>query len=130
MGIGDASTQTKFPLWETFCIVMGSPRKSGIELDIGVINIGMLMDSVEAGPNILIRNSPEMGTPKNSRSMPENSINVPNNGFILLFSPFLYNICFITIYKLNKVFLINRCFIIVLMSLVYNYYRLSGTIVI
>lgn len=109
---------------------MGSPRKFGIELDIGVIDKGLIMDSVEAGPNILIRNSPEMGTPKNSRRMPENSINVPNNGFILLFSPFLYNIYFIIIYKFNKVFLINRCYIIVLMSLVYNHYRLSGTIVI
>ncbi len=109
---------------------MGSPRNSDIGFANGAIGIGLLMGSGDAGPIILIRNRPEMGTPKNNRRIPENSINVPNNGFILLFSPFLYNICFITIYKLNKVFLINRCFIIVLMSLVYNYYRLSGTIVI
>ena len=79
-------------MWETFWIVMGSPRKSGIGLAIGVIGIGLLMGSVEAGPNRLIRNNPEMGTPKNSRRMPANSINVPNNGFILLFPPFLYNL--------------------------------------
>jgi hypothetical protein len=82
----------KFPLWKTFWIVIGSPRKSGIGLAIGVIGIGMLMGTVDAGPNMLIRNRPEMGTPKNSRRMPENSINVPINGFILLFPPYLYNL--------------------------------------
>ena len=92
---------------------MGSPRNSGMGFANGAIGIGLLMVSVEAGPNILIRKSPEMGTPKNNRRIPENSINVPINGFIILFSPFLKNIYFITIYKLNKVFIINREFIIV-----------------
>ena len=104
-------------------MVMGSPRKSGIGLAIGVIDIGLIMGLVEADPNMLIRNSPEMGTPKNSRKMPANSINVPNNGFILLFPPFLNNTYFITIYKFNKLFLINRHCIIGLIQLVYNYYR-------
>jgi len=56
---------------------------------------------------MLIRKRPDMGTPKNNRRMPENSIKVPIIGFILLFPPFLHNYYFITAYKLNKVFLIN-----------------------
>ena len=111
-------------------MVIGSPRKSSIGLAIGVIGMGLLMDSVDAGPNMLIRNSPEMGTPKNSRSMPENNINVPSNGFILLFSPFIYNLLFITIYKLNKMFLINRDCVIDYLELIHNHYRYNGTIVI
>jgi len=73
-------------------MVMGSPIKSGIGRAIGVIGIGLLIGTVDAGPNMLIRNSPEIGTPKNSSKMPENSINVPINGFILLFPPYLYNL--------------------------------------
>jgi len=56
---------------------------------------------------MLIRKRPDMGTPKNNNRMPENSINVPISGFILLFPPFLYNYYFITAYKSNKGFLIN-----------------------
>ena len=109
---------------------MGSPRNSDIGFAIGAIGIGLLMGSGEAGPIMLIRNRPEMGTPKNNRRMPENSINVANIGFILLFPPFLHSIQLIIIFKLNKMFLINRGFIIDLVTLVYNYYRHSGTIVI
>ena len=104
-------------------MVMGSPIKSGIGLAKGVIGIGLPMDTVDAGPSMLIRNSPDIGTPKNSIRMPEKSINVPINGFILLFPPYLYNHYFIIIYKLNKIVLINRYLIIDLMMLIHNYYR-------
>jgi hypothetical protein len=109
---------------------MGSPTGCDRGIIIGAAGTGLLIGSVEAGPNMLIRKSPAMGTPKNNRRMPENSINVANIGFILLFSPFLYSIQVITIFKLNKMFLINRGFIIDLVTLVYNYYRYNGTIVI
>jgi hypothetical protein len=53
------------------------------------VGIGLLVGSIEAGPNLLIRKRPEMGTLKNKQKMPENSINVPINGFMILFPPFL-----------------------------------------
>jgi len=104
-------------------MVMGSPSNSDIGFAIGAIGIGLLMGSGEAGPIMLIRNRPEMGTPKNNRRMPENSINVANIGFILLFPPFQHSIQVIIIFKLNKKFLINRCCIIELIPLIYNNYR-------
>jgi hypothetical protein len=71
---------------------MGSPTGCDRGIIIGAAGTGLLIGSVEAGPNTLIRKSPAMGTPKNNRMMPENSINVANIGFILLFPPFLYSI--------------------------------------
>jgi len=109
---------------------MGSPTGYDRGIIIGAAGTGLLIGSVEAGPNTLIRKSPATGTPKNNRRMPENSINAANIGFILLFPPFLHSIQFIIIFKLNKMFLINRGYIIDLITLVYNYYRYSGTIVI
>jgi hypothetical protein len=109
---------------------IGSPRASGIGINIGSMGMGLLRGSFDAGPTMLMKNKPAIGAPKNSSRTPENSITVASNGFISLFPPFLTTTYFMTIYKLNKVFLINTKLVIVIKSVECFQYRQSGTIVI